>query len=121
VNSVKRTALEMAMGAKNPLPEPVEEEASAKAPVTSAKKPPQTAAADMAAAGGAPAGAGTAETIDKAKDALAPATGVSDAIDTIYATLVIIGVIITVGGILWALWARKKRRELADALDLPME
>lgn len=121
VGSVRRTALEMAAGARNVLPEPVEEEASAKAPVSEARKPPQTAPADMAAAGGAPAGAGAAEAIDKAKDALAPAAGVSRTLDTIYATLVVVGVVVTVGGILWALWARKKRRELADALDLPAE
>jgi hypothetical protein len=71
----------------------------------------------MAAAGGAPIGGTAAETLDRATDALAPATGTSKWLDTIYTLLVLTGVLVTVCGLLWALHARKARRELNDALD----
>lgn len=117
VTGVRRTGIEIWQGAKNVVPDPVDVEGSAKAPITDAKEPPQTATADMAAAGGAPVGGTVAETLDKAKDAIAPATGASEWLDTIYTLLVLAGVAVTVGGLLWALHARKRRRELNDALD----
>jgi lysozyme family protein len=117
VSGVKRTGLEMAMGAKQVLPEPALAEASEKALIEDAQQPPQTASADMAAAGGAPIGGTAAEMVDRTKDALAPATGTSKWLDLIYTGLVLAGVLVTVAGILWALKARKDRRELNDALD----
>ena len=107
----------MAQGEKNVLPDVAPAEAASKATIDDAQEPPQTAAADMAAAGGAPIGGTAAETLERAKDALVPATGTSKWLDTIYTVLVLVGVLVTVAGLLWALHARKQRRELNDALD----
>lgn len=117
VAGVKRTGLEMAQGEKNVLSDPAPAEAANKALLDDAEKPPQTATADMAAAGGAPIGGTAAETVNRATDALAPATGTSKWLDAVYTLLVLTGVLVTVCGLLWALHARKKRRELNDALD----
>ena len=101
---------------KVPLPE-FQPGVNERAEITDAKKPPSTAPGDMAAAGGAPVGGGVAETVNKTQDALAPAVGVSDWVDTIYAVLVVTGVAVTIGGILYGLWVRKRRAEMNDALD----
>lgn len=82
-----------------------------------AKKPLSTAPADLAAAGGAPGGGVTAEAIEKATTAIAPATGTSTTLDLIYTFLILGGVALTVGGILYGLYVRKQRKNLNDALD----
>lgn len=117
VADVKRVGQLYASGeTKVALPE-FEAGANERAEITDAAQPPATAPGDMAAAGGAPIGGGVAETVNKTQDALAPAIGVSDWIDTIYATLVVVGVAVTIGGILYGLYVRKRRAELNDALD----
>jgi lysozyme family protein len=125
VNGVERVALQIASGARKPepaeIPQDVAEAASAKAPITDAKKAPQTATADLAAGGGAVGTPTVAATIDSTKDALTPLAGSSKWADVAIMMLVVAGAAITVGGVLWALYARKKRKERLDALDLEPE
>lgn len=117
VNDVKRVGQSWATGEiKVPVSEYFEG-GGARADVTEAKAPPSTAFPDMATAGGLPVGGGTAEMLSKTQDALAPALGSSTWLDNVYAALVLTGVAVTVGGILYGLYARKRRAELNDALD----
>jgi len=125
VTGVERVGLQMASGLRKPepeeIPQDVAEAAAAKAPITDARKAPQTATADLAAGGGAVGTPTVAATIDSTKDALTPLAGSSKWADTAIMVLVVIGAAIAVGGVLWALYARKKRKERLDALDLEPE
>lgn len=116
VARVRGAALEMAAGVK--IAEPTKMPSSPKANLEDAKPAPQTATADVAAGAGAPVGGVLAESIDKASGAIAPATGTSQTLDAIYTALVLAGVLITVGGIVYALYARRKRADIVDALDM---
>lgn len=120
VARVRTFGMELASGQKLPAPtQSVKDLApSPKARLEDAKRAPQTATADVSAGAGIPAGATAAETISKTQEALAPAAGTSKWLDLLYTFLVLAGVAITVGGIVYALYARRKRAELVDALDL---
>ena len=87
--------------------------AQVKARITDAKPAPQTATPDAAATGG-----GITATLTQANDAIAPLADKSDAIAMAVTVLTIIGVLVTAGGIIWGIWARKKRAEMHDALDI---
>ena len=87
--------------------------AQVKARITDAKPVPQTATPDAAATGG-----GITATLTQANDAIAPLADKSDAIAMAVTVLTIIGVLVTVGGLVWGIYARKRRAELHDALDL---
>ncbi|ELR10677.1 hypothetical protein GMDG_08755 [Pseudogymnoascus destructans 20631-21] len=95
----------MASGLRKPeseeIPQDIAEAAAAKAPITDAKKAPQTATADLAAGGGAVGTPTVAATIDSTKDALTPLAGSSKWADVAIMLLVVIGAAITVGGVLW--------------------
>lgn len=127
VAEVRRNGLALARGRQEIAPvslmsaDAFEEGGNARANLQDAVPAPQTATADAAAAGGAMGGAGGAGAIDTAKDALHPITGQSKWIDLAFTVLVSAGVAITVGGLLWGLYARRRRRERADALDLTSE
>lgn len=118
VARVRTFGLELAAGQKLPAPIMHEVSASPKARLEDAKRAPQTATADVSAGAGAPAGITAAQTVSTAQDALSSATGTSKWIDLLYTVLVLTGVAITVGGIVYAIYARRKRAELVDALDL---
>lgn len=117
VNSVRRAAQAMASGS---VPAPVEriDSSGRKARIEEAKPRPATGPADVATGTGAATGT-IGGAINEAKDALAPAAGDSSVIGTIVVVLVIAGVLLTVGGILWRLWQKRKAAEHADALDVP--
>lgn len=117
INDVKRVGQAWATGETKVTASEYFEGGDARAIITDAKQPPSTALPDMATAGGLPVGGGAAETVNRTQDALAPAIGTSSWIDTVYAALVLTGVVVTVGGILYGLYARKRRAELNDALD----
>lgn len=108
-----------ALGSIDPNPvQALADGAGIKASLSDAKSPPATAPADTTA-GAAAAGTATAAGIlESTKEALAPLTGSSKWIDMAFAALVVTGAAVAVGGLLWALYARSKRRDLADALDL---
>lgn len=91
--------------------------APGKAPITDAKKLPGTTAADAATAGGVGSG-GTAVVIEQAQDALAPYAGVSSVVQAIFVGLIVLGVVLTVGGIVLRVYNTRKRDELTDKLNL---
>lgn len=93
---------------------------TAKAPVTNAKNVPTNTLPDLVTAGGAGAG-GSAFGIDKAQDALAPYAGINDTVQMIFVGLVIAGVVLSVGGVIWRFWNSRKAADLADRLDLSPE
>ena len=84
-----------------------------KAPVSSAKKPPMTAPADATASGGVVSGG-----LTTAQTTLQPMAESSQFVQHLLTFIIVLGVVATVGGLLWGWYARRKRDELADVLDL---
>jgi lysozyme family protein len=84
-----------------------------KARLNDAKPVPQTATPDAAATGG-----GLTATLTQANDAIAPLADKSDHIAMLFTAMTALGVVVTIGGIVWGIYARKRRAELHDALDL---
>lgn len=128
VAEVRRNGLALARGRLDLAPvglvstvDTEEDGGNVKANLQDASPAPQTATADAAAGGGAIGTPATAGALDSAKDALAPVTGSSKWIDLAFTVLVVAGVAITIGGLMWGLYARKKRKERADVLDLASE
>lgn len=85
----------------------------AKAALTDAKAAPQTALADTSAGGGM----GVA-TITQATTTIQPLVDQSHTIALIFSGLTALGVILTIGGLLWGIYARNRRAALHDALDI---
>lgn len=71
-----------------------------------------------AAIGGGGATLGLGAVLQQAQDALTPLADGSPIIGHAVAALVVAGALVTVGGIAWRLWARRKAAAQSDALDL---
>jgi lysozyme family protein len=84
-----------------------------KARLTDAKPVPQTATPDAAATGG-----GLTATLTQANDAIAPLADKSEHIAMLFTAMTALGVVVTIAGIVWGIYARKRRAELHDALDI---
>ncbi|MDQ0996856.1 lysozyme family protein [Phyllobacterium ifriqiyense] len=116
VAQVKKIGQAWATGSVGP--DPVYEDGmDGKAFFVDAKKAPNRAAGD-AAAGLGVGGFSGASGIDQAKDSIAPIIGSSSIIDNIYTILVVASVVITLGGIGYGIYARRKKAQLASALDV---
>lgn len=84
-----------------------------KATLADARPLISTAPADATTAGG------TVTTgLTTAQSALEPLAGTSHVIDQVITALLVLGVLATVGGLVWAWYARRKNTEIADALDI---
>lgn len=119
VAQVKKLGQAWATGSVGP--EPVYEEGmDAKAFLADHKVAPSRALGDSAAGLGL-GGIGGSTGIDQAKESLAPILGTSTIIDNIYSILVVGSVVITLGGLAYGIYARRKKNQLADALDLQPE
>lgn len=114
VAAVKTTAQAWASGSVGPAPAPISN-AGAKAEPSSAKPAPSTAAADAAAGGGIASGT-IAGTLQQAQETLAPLAYVSEHLATIVAVLAVTGVVLTIGGLAYGWWARRRAAELSEAL-----
>ena len=112
VEQVEKVSQHWAMGSVGPVVTWVPE-ANRKALISDAKRLPATGAADSAAGGGA-----IAATLAGAQDQLQPLTGNSAFIDSVVAGLVVAGVGITVGGLAYRFYAKRREAALRDALDL---
>lgn len=88
-----------------------------KALVEDAKKAPARGGADAVTGGGIVIGGG-AQAISEAKQALLPLAGNGGLVDNAIAVLTVAGVALTICGIGYRLWARRKASALNDALDL---
>lgn len=89
---------------------------NAKAVVDDVKSAPSQAFGDVAASGGA-AGGVIAATISQTVDQLNPYAGF-DVVSKVIAVLTVASLILTVGGVLYRLYASRKKRELDAVLDL---
>jgi lysozyme family protein len=118
VAAVQRASLQLAQG-QNLAQGKVSDAAVAvdgghvKARLTDAKPVPQTATPDAAATGG-----GLTATLTQANDAIAPLADKSEHIAMLFTAMTALGVVVTIAGIVWGIYARKRRAELHDALDL---
>lgn len=129
VAQVKATGQAWATGSVGP--EPVyAENGHRKAKIETAKKPPSAAVGDLATGVGTASGlgAGTVQTVDSAttvtdrlqqtRDALEPLSYTSQIMANVVLALVIIGAVLTIGGLAWRFYANWKRQKVVDALDL---
>lgn len=94
----------------------IEADTAAKASVDDAKKAPTKGLADAATGGGVGSGA-LAVTLDQVKDQLSPYSAGSVLIGKVVAALVIIGAVLTIGGLAYRWYATRKKAELASDLD----
>jgi lysozyme family protein len=112
VAAVRRASLVLAQGQSPDEPDAVER-GHVKARLNDAKPVPQTATPDAAATGG-----GLTATLTQANDAIAPLADKSDHIAMLFTAMTALGVEVTIAGIVWGIYARKRRSALHDALDL---
>src|SRR5215207_178104 len=110
---VQKTGQAMASGSVGP--EPIHVPGmNRKAVVEDAKKPVGKSIAD-AAAGGGLSGVGT---ITAAKEALEPASGLSETIAMVVTVLTVVVGLIGVAGLAWRFYANRQQRALDEALDV---
>jgi lysozyme family protein len=112
VAAVQRASLHLAQGNVSDTAATVDG-GHVKARLTDAKPVPQTATPDAAATGG-----GLTATLTQANDAIAPLADKSEHIAMLFTAMTALGVVVTIVGIVWGIYARKRRAELHDALDL---
>lgn len=91
--------------------------AAGKAPITDAKAIPSTVGGNSTATAGATTTT-VAFGLERAQDMLAPYAGTSQIVQTIFVTLVVAGVVVTVGGFAWRFLSKRKATKLVDALNL---
>lgn len=84
-----------------------------KATIVDAKPKVSTAPADATAAGGT-----VSTTLTTVQSTLEPLQGNSHLVDQVLMAILVLGVLATAGGLLWAWYARRKNAELEDALDI---
>jgi lysozyme family protein len=101
-----------------------------KARIADARKPPSAAVGDLATgtgmASGTGAGAiqaassasGVKDTLQQAQDALTPLSSSNSIVSNIVLVLVIIGAVLTIGGLAWRFYANYRRAKMVEALDL---
>lgn len=90
---------------------------NAKGTIEQARPAPSPAGGDVAIGGGL-ATASAGGVLQQAREALAPLAGSSGWIDSAIAALALTGAAITIGGILWRLYARRKAAQQGEALGL---
>ncbi len=117
VKEVRETALKMAAGKQIEGKAVTTSDASAKAPITDAKKLPTANAADATSATGA-SNVTVGVVLTQAREALEPYAGISTYIQWFIVALIIGGAAMTVGGLAWRHFANRKRAQLVDDLNL---
>ncbi|RYE61043.1 MAG: N-acetylmuramidase [Hyphomicrobiales bacterium] len=114
VTGVRTAAKQMVRGISPTMPLFDTAPEGAKALATDVDKPAAPVAGPTAGAG---AGV-VAIALQGAKDALEPLLGTSDLVSNIYAGLTISLAVIAVGGVVYGLYARKRRAEVKDAIGV---
>lgn len=89
----------------------------AKAEIEDAKQPPSPAAADLSTGGGVGIG-GIGGLLESARTSLEPYVGSSEVLTKIVLALVLAGLVISIGSLIYGFYARYKRRKALDVLDL---
>jgi len=91
---------------------------NAKALLSDAKPAPALAVADATTGGGI--GSGTlAATLQQVQDQLSPLSYSSELIGKVMAGLIILSAVLTIGGLAYRWYAKRKKDRLKDALDIP--
>lgn len=90
----------------------------AKAFISSAKPSPALAIADASTGGGIGSG-GLAAALQQAQEQLSPYSYGSELIGKIVAGLIVVSAVLTVGGLAYRWYAKRKKDRLKDALDIP--
>jgi lysozyme family protein len=91
----------------------------AKAFLSSAKAAPALAVADASTGGGVGSG-GIAVTLQQVQDQLSPLSYSSELIGKVVAGLIIVSAVLTIGGLAYRWYAKRKKDRLKDALDIPV-
>lgn len=84
-----------------------------KATIVDAKPKVSTAPADATSAGGV-----VSTTLTTVQQTVAPLADVSPVFNQVMTAIIVLGVLATAGGLLWAWYARRKNAELDDALNV---
>ncbi|TCU25275.1 glycoside hydrolase family 108 protein [Rhizobium laguerreae] len=92
----------------------------AKAFLSDAKAAPVLAVADGATGSGIGSG-GLAATLQQVQDQLSPLSYSSALIGKVVGGLIILGAVLTIGGLAYRWYAKRKKDRLLDALDIPVE
>lgn len=116
IADVKATGQAWATGADAPLPIArfAEVSPSHKAYASDIKPAPSPAVADAATGGGIASG-GLAATLQQVQDQLTPLSYSSELVGKIVAGLVIVSALLTVGGLAYGFYARRKKARIAEA------
>lgn len=115
VNGVRKTAVAWVRGLSGT---PAEAKPTRKAPISDARAMPGKAAADFTAGGGIMT-SGLGGVLETARTQLEPLSTAVPFVGKLVAVLIVAGVVLTVGGLVYRWYAARKGRALADALDLP--
>ncbi|MDQ0305355.1 glycoside hydrolase family 108 protein [Ancylobacter polymorphus] len=114
VAAVKATGQAWATGSVGPAPDKIDD-ASAKAVIESAPPAPSTAGADAAI--GAGSGTATVGTvIESVRQQIEPYAGASERVQQIVVALIVLGALVTFGGLAWRWYTKRKAARLAEAL-----
>ena len=116
VNGVREVGQALATG-KTPPRQTFIEGGNQNAVVEDAKRSPGKGVADAATGGGLGAG-GLAGTVSQLQEQLTPYSVAGDWIGNLVVGLIILGAVLTIGGLAYRWYANKRKNELADALDL---
>jgi lysozyme family protein len=119
VAAVRATGKAWAAGSVEAQPLGLMSGASAKASISDAKKPPMLAVADGTTGGGVGSG-GLAATLQQVQDQLSPLSYGSELIGKVVAVLIIVGAVLTIGGLGYRWYAKRRKDDLKDALDIPV-
>lgn len=118
VASVRATGKAWANGSAEIKPLGLASGANAKALLSDAKPAPALAVAD-ATTGGGIGSVGLAATLQQVQDQLSPLSYSSELIGKVMAGLIILSAVLTIGGLAYRWYAKRKKDRLKDALDIP--
>lgn len=101
-----------------PSPAPVTTTASPKADIADATKAPSKGVADAATGAGVGA-AGLGGTIQTLQEQLTPFSMAGGWISKLVVVLIVVGAVLTIGGLAYRWWAQRQKAKVADVLDTP--
>jgi lysozyme family protein len=115
ISDVEQTGQAWAVGSVGPNASFIPD-GNAKADIEDAKTPPPKAPGDITATGGVVTG-GAGELVRQAQEQLAPYASLAW-VKPILVGIVIVGVVVAAGGLLWRWYANTQTNKLSDALDV---
>jgi lysozyme family protein len=116
VEGVRKAGKAMATG-KAPPKAAFAEDGNRSATIEDAQRAPGKGVADAATGGGLLSG-GLSQGVNQLQEQLTPYSAAGDWIGNLVVGLIIVGAVLTIGGLVYRWYANKRKGELADALDL---